>query len=238
MRREQDPGSGAQWLEVSRGFSSLFWGMPAMALAHAAALAGLWPVRVMIGVAVASFLPVGHGLWRLRSAGELTGRWRRRTGQAAGLALATAYLSPFLVWWSVWPMEGFFAVQAGGHYLALVVLLVVLNRLAGEAARGLGDAALRREAKAGAGMVAGMSLCTVTALVWLFHRAGLLEAGVPTLLAQLSRLTGETRTLLLLPYAMTAYVMWRAKEAGFRRAVDRAESGSEPSVPDGGGEAG
>jgi hypothetical protein len=73
-------------------------------------------------------------------------------------------------------------------------------------------------------MVAGMSLCTVTALVWLFHRAGLLEAGVPTLLAQLSRLTGETRTLLLLPYAMTAYVMWRAKEAGFRRAVDRAEA--------------
>lgn len=106
MRREQDPGAGAQWLEVSRGFSSLFWGMPAMALAHAAALAGLWPVRVMIGVAVASFLPVGHGLWRLRSVGELTPRWRRRTGQAAGLALATAYLSPFLVWWSVWPGGG------------------------------------------------------------------------------------------------------------------------------------
>ena len=118
MRREQDPGAGAQWLEVSRGFSSLFWGMPAMALAHAAALAGLWPVRVMSGVAVASFLPVGHGLWRLRSAGELTGRWRRRTGQAAGLALATAYLSPFLVWGGVGPLGGFFAVQAGGHSLA------------------------------------------------------------------------------------------------------------------------
>lgn len=60
MRTERDPGSGAQWLEVSRGFSSLFWGMPTMAAAHAAALAGVWPVRVMIAVAVASFLPVGQ----------------------------------------------------------------------------------------------------------------------------------------------------------------------------------
>jgi hypothetical protein len=51
-------------------------------------------------------------------------------------------------------------------------------------------------------------------------------------------LTGETRTLLLLPYAMTAYVMWRAKEAGFRRAADRAGEGGEPAVPHGGGAAG
>ncbi len=63
----------------------------------------------------------------------------------------------------------------------------------------------------------------VVALAWLFHRAGILEAGVPTVLAQLAKLPQEARMLFLLPYAMTAYVMWRAKETGFRRAF-RAES--------------
>jgi hypothetical protein len=50
-------------------------------------------------------------------------------------------------------------------------------------------------------------------------RAGLLHAGAPALLAQLAKLPDEARFLFLLPYAMAAYVMWRAKEAGFRRAV-------------------
>jgi hypothetical protein len=71
-------------------------------------------------------------------------------------------------------------------------------------------------------MVLWLSGCTVAALAWLFHRAGLLEAGVPRVLAQLSQLPSEARTLFLLPFAMTAYVMWRAKETGFRRAVKEA----------------
>ena len=38
--------------------------------------------------------------------------------------------------------------------------------------------------------------------------------------ARIAGLPAEARTLLLLPYAMTAYVMWRAKEAGFRLAAE------------------
>ena len=68
-------------------------------------------------------------------------------------------------------------------------------------------------------MVVGMSSCSVVALLWMFQRAGVLEAGSASVLAQWSRLAGEARTLFLLPYAMTAYVMWRAKECGFRRTV-------------------
>jgi hypothetical protein len=78
--------------------------------------------------------------------------------------------------------------------------------------------ALRRESLAGLIMVLWLSGCTVAALGWLFHRAGVLEAGLPTVLAQLAQLPREARTLFLLPYAMTAYVMWRTKETGFRRA--------------------
>lgn len=219
---EPTAGEGEHLLQLSRGFSSLFWGMPALAVAHAVALTGLWPVRWMMGGLLGAYLPVLFGLWRLRTIADWTPCWGRRTGQALVLALATMYLAPFLVWWSAWPLRGYFAIHAAGHYLAMVVFLASLNRLAGEAARGLGDGALRREAKAGIGMVIGMSTCSVAALFWLFQRAGVLEAGSATVLAQWSRLSGEAHTLFLLPYAMTAYVMWRAKESGFRRTVGGA----------------
>ena len=71
-------------------------------------------------------------------------------------------------------------------------------------------------------MVLWLSACTVGALGWLFHRGGLLAAGWPAVLAQLADLPREARTLFLLPYAMTAYVAWRAKESGFRRAAETA----------------
>ncbi|MDY0149042.1 MAG: hypothetical protein RBT03_03030 [Kiritimatiellia bacterium] len=208
---------GGHALQLSRGFSSLFWGMPTLAVAHAVALTGLWPTRWMMGWLLCAYLPVLLGLWRLRIVGDWTPHWRRRTGQALALALATLYLAPFLVWWSVWPLQGYFAIHAAGHYVAMVVFLASLNRLVGEVGRGWGDGAMRREAKAGIAMVVGMSTCSVAALLWMFHRAGVLEAGSATVLAQWSRLAGEARTLFLLPYAMTAYVMWRAKEGGFRR---------------------
>lgn len=212
-------GEGENVLQLSRGFSSLFWGMPTLAVAHAVALTGLWPVRWMMGWLLGAYLPVLFGLWRLRTMGDWTPRWGRRTGQALVLALATMYLAPFLVWWSAWPLQGYFAIHAAGHYVVMVVFLASLNRLVGEVGRGLGDGALRREAKAGIGMVVGMSSCSVVALLWMFQRAGVLEAGSASVLAQWSRLAGEARTLFLLPYAMTAYVMWRAKECGFRRTV-------------------
>jgi hypothetical protein len=94
-----------------------------------------------------------------------------------------------------------------------------MNRLAGECARWLSDKALRRESNAGWMMVLWLSACTVGALGWLFHRAGLLDAGLPAVLAQLSELPKEARYLFVLPYAMTAYVMWRAKETAFHHAL-------------------
>jgi hypothetical protein len=209
-------------LRVSRGFSCLFWGMPVLAAGHAIGLTGTLPVRWTLGVLLAAFLPMLCGLWRLRIGGALTARWDRRVGQSLLVALAAMYLSPFLAWWNAAPMQGYFAANAAAHYGMLVVLLAGLNRLAGEAARWMGDAGLRREARAGLGMVLWLSLCTVAALAWLFHRAGVLDAGWLSVLGQLNQLPGEARTLFLLPYAMTAYVMWRTKETGFRRAAGGA----------------
>lgn len=212
----------ARLLRMSRGFSCLFWSMPLFSTAHAMALASILPVRWMIGMLLACFLPVVCGLWMLRACGDLTPRWGVKIGRVFLLTFIALYLCPFLAWWIAAPLQVYFAANAAAHYVVMAGLLAGLNRLAGEGARGMGDTPLRRESQAGLIMVLWLSACTVGALAWLFHRAGVLEAGTATVLAQLAELPTEARYLFLLPYAMTAYVMWRAKETGFRRAI-RAE---------------
>jgi hypothetical protein len=209
-------------LRRSRGFSCLFWSMPLLATAHALAVASLLPPRWMFSMLLICFLPLVFGLWMLRASGEGSPRWGAKIGRISLLAFAAIYLCPFLVWWSLAPMQLYFAINAAVHYLVMIALLAELNRLAGEFARGLGDTSLRRESQAGWIMVLWLSACTMGTLAWLFHRSGLLEAGVPTVLAQSAQLPKEARSLFLLPYAMTAYVLWRAKETGFRRAVRAA----------------
>ena len=211
--------STAQTLRMARGFSCLFWSLPLLSAAHAAALEAFVPPHLALGLLPACFLPLAWGLWMLRRGAAPLPRWNRRVGRAALLALAAAGLSPFLAWWEAAPMQTYFAINAGAHYLATVALLASLNRLAAAWARGVGDAPLRKEAQAGFWMVLWLSVCTVGALAWLFYRAGFWEAGAPAVLARLAVLPSEARTLFLLPYAMTAYVAWRAKETGFRRTA-------------------
>lgn len=214
-------GGPERLLRLSRGFSCLFWAMPVLSFAHAAGLTPVLDVRWTLGILLGGFLPLLWGLWRLRMGGGTTPGWIRRIRRVTLLAVATMYLSPFLAWWSAAPAQAYFAVNAAAHYLAMIVLLAGLNRLAGEAGSGVGDAGLQREAKAGLGMVLWLSGCTVAALAWMYFRAGVLEAGWPTVAAHLSQLPREARTLFLLPYAMTAYVMWRAKESALHRMVRR-----------------
>jgi hypothetical protein len=209
----------ARLLRMSRGFSCLFWSLPLLSTAYALALVSTLPVRGMIGLQLACFLPLACGLWMLRASGDLTPRWGAKIGHVLWMTFIALSLCPFLVWWVEAPMRVYFAANAAAHYVVMVGVLAGLNRLAGEGARWMGDPALRRESQAGLVMVLWLSLCTAGALAWLFHRAGVLEAGVPTVLAQLAELPTEARYLFLLPYAMTAYVMWRAKETGFRLAV-------------------
>lgn len=209
-------------LKMSRGFSCVFWSLSAFSAAHGLAWRAAWPTSGTIALLLAPFLPLACGLWMLRGCGDPPPRWRAQVGRVAMLAAAAAGLCPFLAWWTQSPLRLYFAANAAAYAVVMLGLLAGVNRLAGECARGLEDAALRREAQAGFAMVLWLGGCTVGALAWLFHRSGLLEAGLPTVLAHLAELPDEARYLFLLPYAMTAYVVWRAKETGFRRAVSAA----------------
>lgn len=218
-----DDGESERLLRMSRGFSCLFWSLPLLAAAHLVSTGPDLPVRWMIGGLLVSFLPLAFGLWMLGTCGEPTPRWRCWIGRVSLLSFVGMYLCPFLVWWSEAPTQIYFAANSVAHFVVMIAVLAGLNRLGGEAAHWLADVSLRRESKAGVGMVLWLSGCTVIALVWLYRREGVLDAGIPTVLSELAHLSVEARTLFLLPYAMTAYVMWRAKETGFRRAV-RAET--------------
>lgn len=220
---EGGDSESARMLRMSRGFSCLFWSLPLLAAGHAVALMPVLSVRMAIGGLLVGFLPLLCGLWRLRLCGGVTPRWGRRVGGVTFLVFVVMYLSPFPAWWRAAPMQGYLAANVVAHYLMVVAMLAGMNRMVAEAARWRGDSLLHREALAGLGMVLWLSACTLLALVWLFHRAGLWQAGLATILAQAAQLPGEARYLLLLPYAMTAYVLWRAKESGFHWAV-RARS--------------
>lgn len=209
-------------LRLSRGFSCVFWSLPLLSAAHAMALMSVVPARWMAAGLLAGFAPLGCGLGLLRTCGDLTPRWAARTSGVALLAMAAAALCPFLAWWGAAPLRLYFAANAAAHYVVVVALLAGLDRLAGECARRLGDQPLRREAQAGMIVTLWLSACTVGAVAWLFQRAGILSAGAETVLWHVSRLRGEAYLLCLLPYAMTAYVLWRAKETGLRHAVGAA----------------
>lgn len=209
----------ARLLRVSRGFACLFWSLPLLAFSYAYVLISPLPMRWMFALLLICFMPMVCGLWTLRASGTLTPRWGARIGRLSILVLVSVYLCPFWVWWKLSPLHLYFTVNVAVYSVVMLLLLVELNCLAGECARWMGDKALRRESNAGWIMVLWLSGCTVGALGWLFHRAGLLEAGLPTVLAQLSELPREARYLFLLPYAMTAYVLWRAKTASFHRAM-------------------
>ena len=99
------------------------------------------------------------------------------------------------------------------YFVAATLFLLGLQRMASPATARSGIQ------WAGLGMVLWLGGCTAGALAWLFHRSGILEAGLATVLAHVSQLPSEARTLFMLPYAMTAYVMWRAKETGLRCAI-------------------
>ncbi len=209
-------------LRITRGFSCVFWSMPLLSTAHAMALMSFMPARWMVAGLLAGYLPLGCGLGLLATGGDLTPRWAARVRLAALLALAGLALSPFLAWWGAVPLRLYFAANAAAHYVASVALLAGLNRLAGECARRLDDLPLRRESQAGLIVTLWLSACTVGVVAWLFRRTGILSAGTETILWHLSRLRGEAYLLCLLPYAMTAYVLWRAKETGLRHAVGAA----------------
>ncbi|MDR0993469.1 MAG: hypothetical protein LBN38_02725 [Verrucomicrobiota bacterium] len=199
-------------LRAARGFSNLFWSLPLLLLAQAVTLWGLLPPYITALLLPLCFLPLITGLHMTRPSHGPSpqGAW-------ALLAVAMA-LSPFLSWWSQAPAHLYFAANVVAHSVVLLLLLLALDHHAARFAASMGENGLRREANAGFGMVLWLGVCTLSALVWLFYRSGILAAGLDATLMQLSLLPSEARYLFLLPYIMTAYVLWRTKETAFRRA--------------------
>ena len=118
----------ARMLRLARGFSCVFWSLPLLSAAHAAALLpGLTP-RAATGALLAGYAPLLWGLWRLWRCGALTPRWRRRLGGGTVLVFGAMFLSPFPAWWREAPLQTYLAVNVLVHYLVTVGWLAAMNR--------------------------------------------------------------------------------------------------------------
>lgn len=213
--------SARDLLRMSRGFSCLFWSMPLLSMAHAAAWRALGSPRWVLALLLAGFFPLVTGLWLLQRGPQVSTQLRTRAHRLQLLAWTACLLTPFLAWWTAFPARLYFGANAALYYVVIILLLAGLNALATSCARGLGHVPLCRESRAGAMMVLCLGGGTVLALAGLFQRAGIFDAGLLAVIGRLAQLPTEARALFVLPYILTAYVMWRAKEAGFNAACGR-----------------
>ena len=117
----------ARLLRMTRGFSCLFWSMPLLAMANAAAFAGLLPARWLTPAWLGGCLPLACGLLLLRAAAAADSRERRAVERMLGLALLAAGLAPFRAWWGHAPERIYFAANAGLHYGVMIGLLAVVK---------------------------------------------------------------------------------------------------------------
>lgn len=177
-----------------------------------------WPLPLPVLFA----FPLCVGFVYLRLGTPLSKTWRRLISAALLVLLSQLYLSPFLLWWKKMPYMSYFMWNVLVLWFISLLFLVLLNQLVIHWARWLGDTGLAREARGGQVMVVLLNLGFVGALMYLSARVGFQWYNINEWLGHLFNMPGDNRFMLLLPQAMTVYILWRAKEAGdafIRRCV-------------------
>lgn len=203
-------------LKTARGFSSLFWGVLWLAIFTLSNVLLHVPGGLML-FTVVGFIPLMIGLRLIRLGGSPAAK---KTWKYMWLAFG---LCPFRLWWGWMPEQTYFAVNMLLFYVACIFLMVSLHGVVARFANENDDAGLRREARIGQGMVWCWVLCAVAVLWHLFYKIGWLSGGLTTILVRIQALSVEVLYLFMLPYFMTLYILWRAKEQAFQWVVHPAK---------------
>lgn len=213
------PPSPRELLRLARGFSCAFWGL----LFSFFLLVQGSRFRMLLGIPlppyVIGLLPLYVGVLLFHSAGGLAPEWTPRVRHVMGVLLLQAYLAPFMYWWQRRPTHAYFGVHFLAFLLSSVVLLTLLNRLAEALSRSLKDPVFRAEAGIAAWAVNLILLLPcVAAATYACVGAWRLKADPYTVLLYLyGRLSSRVVLLLLVPFAATLAVAWKAKEVCLRR---------------------
>ena len=209
-----DSPQSQRFFRSARGLSAFFW-------ATLIALVGNWVAGIaQFSVGAALFLrclfvvPLLLGLVTMRAA--MAGMRESGTfGAFSALTVALAGLSPFWGFWETHPGTGYFAWNAIALCVVWLLWLVMACRLCRRYARDLGTPHLATEAAVASVMVLMVGIGIAGLACFLLIR----DARVVTaenLLLVFDEIAVESRFLVSMPFLLTAYTLWLAKEAGFR----------------------
>ena len=217
-----------QLLQIARGFSCFFWGIPlslflAVGLMNVRLLARIKAPAYVLGILV-----IYWGLILLKRTKPLEPRWTRHVNQALVVVFLLVYLSPFTEWWKQMPQVLFFMVNAIVFMICTIGLLVLLTQLASDVAKALYDQTFFIEARlCGWSVLLFIVLPILGLLIYSLLAAFRHETGVAYELLHVHRLVYHWwLSFSLLPFTLTAAIAWKTKE----RCIEAVKMSSRPPI--------
>lgn len=204
-----------QW--AGRGYLSLAGGLLLLPMLYFVLLFSAHRLFQILLLTACSFMPVFHGLSTVRPP-----RPRAVHSAAVVLALALAFLSPYLAFWGAHPANPFFRANVAVHALAGFLWLVDLHLLVRSQAADVGDFSMRVEAAACLCLMVMLPAMLVLCLGFLAGRGSAFSPGL-TLHPALVAMPFPLQVLLLaacLPYFVTLLMLLQASNHAFGRALD------------------
>ena len=205
-----------QW--AGRGYLSLAGGLLLLPVLYFVLLFSAHRLFQILLLTACTFMPVFHGLSTVQPP-----RPRAVHSAAVLLALALAFLSPYLAFWGAHPANPFFRANVAVHALAGLLWLADLHLLVRAQAADVGDFSMRVEAAACLCLMLVLPAMVILCLGFLAGRGGASMPGL-TLHPALVAMPFPLQVLLLaacLPYFVTLLMLLQASNHAFVRALDR-----------------
>lgn len=214
----QSPPSPRCLLQIARGFSCSFWGIPLSLLLFFGAVDVDIMERVRLPAYILGVLLVYIGFIFLHRSKPVTRRWKTWAGQGLILSFILVYFSPFVYWWSHRPFTGFYV----GNMLALVAcatwLMFSVNRLAAEVGMALQDRTFAIEADLCGWSTVGLMMIPLLITTGLtLYYAGVAQLDwITEWVSVQSEMPVWLYFFFLIPITLTMTSAWKAKECCIR----------------------
>lgn len=204
-----------QW--AGRGYLSLAGGLLLLPILYFVLLFTAHRLVHILLLTACTFMPVFHGLSTVRPP-----RPRGVHSLAVMLALALAFLTPYLAFWGAHPSNPCFCVNVALHALAGILWLADLHLLVRAQAADVGDSDMRIEAAACLCLTVTLPAMVLLCLGFLAGGGGTFASG-RTLHSALAAMPFPLQVLLLaacLPYFVTLLMLLQASNHAFSRALE------------------
>lgn len=211
---------------LAKGLYFIFWGLLVAVLTTAQLVISADTQRFAEFAFGGGLAGIVAGTWRLRQArlndaGMSAVAWQARARTALWCAGLTGYFGAFFLLWQRLPENSYLLANAAGFVGAGIAFLIALSRAISAMASATGERDLVVESKLfSAGNVALLLVPFVCVAVFVLRMVVTYEADPLQVLRFLAVKAGVwVTTVMLLPFALTASLVWVAKDAVVRRLM-------------------